>query len=662
MIHSLFRKNKIEQSKEPFAIQEGRIRGGELHDFSYRMEWTEDSFVDGVAGMDKVGGKFSFARLYVFGFFIVFFLFVLLGRTAWLQVVKGEHYYGIAEGNRVRVKRVEAKRGVIYDRNLVPLVYNKANFLLYLVPIDLPRDDDKRKNIFEQLVSMTQKITLEDLESLYDKENVGSLESYRPVFIDDHIPYDEAIKLDLESESMPGIVITVRTRREYNSYAPSMSHILGYTGKINQSELDRYGEEYLPIDYIGKMGVEYFWENELKGISGNERIEVNALGKEKRILSQTEAEDGHNLVLSINIVMQKKLEEILLKHLDKLNLERASVVVLNPNNGEVLSMVSLPAYDNNIFARGISVAEYGDLMNNEDKPLFNRAVSGEYPSGSTFKIIMSAAALEEGIIDENTSFLSTGGLRIHQWFFPDWRAGGHGMTNVRKAIAQSVNTFYYSIGGGYDDFSGLGVDKIVHYGKLFGLGSQTGIDMAGEADGFLPTREWKKEVKNEKWYIGDTYHLSIGQGDLLVTPLQVAVYTSVFANGGKLYRPHLVKYMTSDNNAETVEISNSLVREDFIKDYNIRIVREGMRQAVTQGSARSLNFLPVETAGKTGTAQWSSKKDPHAWFVGFAPYDNPELAFSILVEAGGEGSSVSVPIAKEFLEWYFGEYKKLNQE
>jgi len=290
--------------------------------------------------------------------------------------------------------------------------------------------------------------------------------------------------------------------------------------------------------------------------------------------------------------------------------------------------------------------------------LFNRAISGEYPSGSTIKPVIAAAALEEGVITENTTVRSVGGITIGQWNFPDWRVGGHGIVDVRRAIAESVNTFFYYIGGGYQDFRGLGVDKIMKYGKLFGLDSQTGVDLAGEASGFLPTEEWKEKVKGEKWYIGDTYHLAIGQGDLLVTPLQVAAYTSAFANGGTLYRPHFVKRILSGSDQALKEVSIEPVRENFIDSHNIEIVRQGLRQSVTDGSSRRLQSVPVAVAGKTGTAQWSSKYPPHAWFTGFAPYDNPELVITILVEQGGEGSDTAVPIAEDYLKWYFGEYKK----
>jgi len=310
----------------------------------------------------------------------------------------------------------------------------------------------------------------------------------------------------------------------------------------------------------------------------------------------------------------------------------------------------------------VSQEEYNAFLNDENNPLFNRAISGEVPSGSTIKPVVAAAALQERVISENTSFLSIGGLHIGQWFFPDWKAGGHGVTNVRKALAESVNTFFFYIGGGYQDFVGLGVDRLVKYMRLFGLGEKSGLDLNGESAGFVPTSDWKEETKNEAWYIGDTYHISIGQGDILVTPLQVANFTAAVANGGILYRPYLVQSLLDENNQVVKQIEPQIIRRDFIDPYNLQVVREGMRQTVIAGSARSLSVLPVNSAGKTGTAQWSSKKQNHAWFTGFAPYENPEIVITVLVEEGREGSEVSVPIAKEILDWYFSQRESVHQE
>jgi len=649
------------KKNDPFIIQEGKFRSGQLKDFSYRKSWVEDSFLFSSKHKEIVGRTFDFSRLKLISFIIILFLFVIIAKVVWLQVVKGEYYYSVAEGNRIRIERIEAKRGVIYDRNYSPLVRNVANFLLYFIPIDLPKNESEKNKIIDRTSEILGDLTSDEIKQKLAKIKNGSLESYQPLFIADNIEYEKAMLLYLESEYMPGVVLSNKTRREYNLYSLSLSHILGYTGKISGQELEEFGNEYLPIDYIGKTGIEYFWENELKGSSGKKQIEVDALGKEKKIISTEPGQDGHNLVLSLDIELQKELEEVIIAYLSRLKLDKAAAVIMDPNNGEVLAMVSFPSYNNNIFARGISEEEYNEIINHPDKPLFNRCISGEYPSGSIIKPVIAASALEEGIISEWTSFNSVGGIRIGEWFFPDWKAGGHGQTNVRKAIAQSVNTFFYYIGGGYEDFKGLGVDKIVNYAKLFGLGSQAGIDLAGEVSGFLPTKEWKEKTKGERWYIGDTYHLAIGQGDILVTPLQVANFTSVFANQGSLYRPHLIRQILSGNDKVIGNIESNPIRNNFIDSYNIEIVRQGMRQAVTSGSAAALNSLNVAVAGKTGTAQWSSKEKPHAWFTGFAPYEDPEIVITVLVEEGGEGSEVAVPIAREVLDWYFGARHELSE-
>ena len=275
-------------------------------------------------------------------------------------------------------------------------------------------------------------------------------------------------------------------------------------------------------------------------------------------------------------------------------------------------------------------------------------------------MLFRSAALQEGVINANTKILSSGGIRIGQWFFPDWRAGGHGSVNVKNAIAWSVNTFYYYIGGGYGDFKGMGIDSLIKYSKLFGLGAKTEIDLPGEALGLVPNQEWKREKIKEPWYIGDTYHFSIGQGYLLATPLQVANYTAAIANGGTLFKPHLAKEIIDEKGNLIKRIEAEELNANFIDKEKIDIVKEGMRETVTYGSARLLNYLPFSSAGKTGTAQWSSVKNTHAWYSGFAPYENPEIAFVILIEEGGEGSSVATPIANDILKWYFIEHK--NQD
>lgn len=677
-----------EQKEDPFLVKEGKFNFGGLKDSFYHTDWTEESFLADSSHKEMVTRSFNFSQLRYFIFFGLLVLAVLILRAFWLQIGRNDYYSLLSENNRLRAEVVEPKRGIIYSRDLEPLVRNKGNFVLYFKPIDLPKDELVRDDMLRRLslimegratttalVSsggsamsvISDNAVFYQMKDALAKVKLGSLESYQPLFIADNLDYDKAMLIALDLPNWPGVFLSNKIRREYlagaasSSYpilgANSLSHVLGYTGKINSKELQELGGDYLPIDYIGKMGIEYSWEKELKGTPGKKNIEVDALGRQKKIINEEPAVDGANLQLALDLGLQQKAEEVAAAYLQKAGLRRATVIIMDPRNGEILTLVSLPGYDNNAFARGISQTEYSQFLNDPDQPLFNRSVSGEFPSGSTIKPVFAAGALEEKIITGKTSFLSTGGLRIGEWFFPDWKAGGHGTVNVRSALAWSVNTFFYYIGGGYGDFKGLGVDGLVKYARLFGLGSKTGVDLPGEKSGFVPTAAWKEETKNEPWYIGDTYHFAIGQGDVLVTPLQVANYNAAIANGGTLYVPHLVTKILGENNEVVREISPEIIRQNFISPENMATVRAGMRDTVVFGSARSLNSLPVAVAGKTGTAQWSSKKGPHAWFIGFAPYDNPEIAITVLVEEGVEGSTIAVPIAKDILNWYYNGQK-----
>ncbi len=686
-------KNKLklsalsgEQPDNPFVIAEGKYRFGQLKDSSYYTGWTEHAFISDASDKQIVGRTFRPEWIRYIATFAFLFLAVLVIRAGWLQIVRGDYYATLADSNRLRVETIEARRGIIYDKNLTPLVRNQANFVLSLLPISLPKDELERDRLIRRLGLILDgedlyaaatpsegsglQLASDSSYFLAIKEklsgvSMNSLESYQPVFIADNIPYDQAMLLKLEAESEPSIFVSVKTRREYpfvkaaQDDAPaslSLAHVLGYTGKINQVEMDYRGNEYSALDYLGKAGLEYSWESELRGHNGRKNIEVDALGREKSVVSEEAAIDGYNLKLSLDLSLQQKAEEVTRAWLDRLKLAKASVIIMDPQNGEIMALVSLPGYDSNLFAKGISQADYDIFLNDPNHPLLNRSVSGEYPSGSVIKPVIALAALEERVITDSTSFVSNGGLRIGQWFFPDWKAGGHGTTNVYKAIAESVNTFFYYIGGGYQDFAGLGLERLVQYLSSFGLGEPTGIDINSEASGFVPSAKWKEEVKGEQWYIGDTYHLSIGQGDLIVTPLQIATVISGIANGGTVYRPHLVSQLLDKNNNVVREQLPEVQNKLLVSEENIQIVRQAMRQTVTSGSARSLSDLPVEVAGKTGTAQWSSKAAPHAWFVGFAPFDDPELLIVVMVEEGEEGSTVSVPIAKEILNWYFRDY------
>ncbi len=585
--------------------------------------------------------------------FLGFLLFVLLAvgtlyaRIAQLQVIEGKYLLVAAEENRIRLQPIKAARGILYDRYDEQLVRNIANLTLELIPSDLPSQDQ----IPDEATTLAS-ILDEDAQALTDELLGARKVSFQPVMLRSHLPYATTLKLRLAEPNLPGLRVVENASREYLA-GSSFSHILGYTGKISESEYEALRKNnYLITDEVGKSGIENAYEPELKGKNGTRAIEVDARGKEQRVVASEDPITGENLYLSIDAEMQRRAQQLLDDQVKKTGAQGGAAVALDPRNGEIIALASAPAYDNNNFVRGLRSEEFQKLLNDPMRPLFNRALAGQYPPGSTIKPLIASAALQERVINPKTTIKSTGGIRIGQWFFPDWKASGHGLTDVKKAIAESVNTFFYMVGGGTDSFTGLGIDRLTQYLGMFNLGKPTGIDLPGERRGFLPSPEWKKEVKKERWYIGDTYHLSIGQGDVLVTPLQMAVATSVIANGGTLYRPHLVSSIgVSPEKARRV--LNTPVANNIINASYLASVREGMHQAVLAGSARSLSTLPVETAGKTGTAQFGPNKKTHAWFTTFAPYTDPHIVIAVIIEGGGEGHVAALPVAKELYQWYF---------
>ncbi len=447
------------------------------------------------------------------------------------------------------------------------------------------------------------------------------------------------------SENYNNIEVKYESRRNYFS-SFGTSHIMGYLGEIDREDLRR-GYNY--YDRIGKTGLEYIYEDDLRGKDGFRQIEIDALFREKNIISYKEANDGSDLILTIDSKAQAKLFNIMEDNAYKHNKPKMAGLVLDRDGG-ILAMVSLPSYDNNIFTTSLDKDKYSKVLNDSRLPLLNRVIGGIYPLGSVFKAIVGVAALEEELIDDSFKVNSTGGVEVGGYFFPDWRPSGHGLTNIYWALADSVNTFFYSIGGGNNTFlvQGLGVDKIIEYAKKFKLCKILGIDIPGEVKGFIPSKSWKKDTFDEKWYLGDTYNLSIGQGYLTATPLQAGVLMSYFANEGIVYKPHLVK---SVNNKE---IEKEILLTNLVSSDNLSIIRGGLRKTVTDGTAKSMQSVSVDVAGKTGTAQFNNNKVPHSWFAGFAPYENSKISIAIIVEEGGD-KGLAVTVAREFLEWYFSQ-------
>ena len=588
-------------------------------------------------------------HLFRAGVVITMCLAVFLGKAFYLQVFQGDHYREIAENNRLRTEITPAVRGVIYDNEGVQLVHNSPAFTLVVTPSELPDDKNERAYILEKTHELTGvspttiDLTIANQPDAY----------YEAIPIDTPLEYENALSIYLEENDLPGISVELLTVRQYEQTPlKSISHVLGYTGFISPEEYaEKRTEGYRRTDKLGKQGIESTHEELLRGVSGTRSSEVDALGREVLLIRKQESIPGANINLALDYELTTIIETRLESYMKTYGQHKASVVVLDPRDGGIRALVSIPGYNGNSFAKGISQTEYDELLEDPFDPLFPRATSGEFPPGSTIKPVVAAIALEDGLINQSSSFLSTGGVRISEWFFPDWKAGGHGVTDVRKAIAESVNTFFYIIGGGLGDIQGLGIEKITKEAQRFGLGSETGIDLPQEADGFLPSKSWKQEVKEERWYIGDTYHAAIGQGDVLVTPIQTAVMTSVFANGGSLFEPHIIDSFEKDG--ETVDFEPVIRSEQVMNKEHLQVVREGMRQAVKSGSAQYLQTLPEAVAGKTGTAQAGGDRQNHSWFTSFGPYNDPEIVVTVLVEEAGEGSAVAAPIARDIYAWWF---------
>ena len=634
-----------------------------------RMRWVEDASpdvgaIDGSREVSFIGTAVGQTRIIFFACIGLCAFILLAARVFQLQIVDGAQWQAVAQKNIVRVQPIVADRGIIFDRNLVPLVSNAPNFRLTIRAQDLPRDAKKREEQIRTL-GETVKVSPEKIEKVLE-----SFQKYRhaSVVIKEPITYEEAVNVYLKSSAFPSLTIERGAKRSYVAGIPgqqeplpiSMSHVLGYLSRISPEELDehRIAGTYYPTDNIGKIGVEALFERALRGEPGERGGEIDARGSERRTISVVEPVPGSSIVLTIDLEIQKHLESALRHGMAIARESRGSAIAIDPRDGSILGLVSLPAYDSNMFADTISAKDYSALMNDPNQPMLNRAVAGQFPSGSVIKPFYAAAALQEGLVTPTTTIASTGGLQIGKWFFPDWKAGGHGATDVYKAIAESVNTYFYVIGAGYGDREGLGPERMKKYLEYFGFGRSTESGIGGEASGFLQSPAWKKEQKGEQWYPGDSYNMSIGEGEILVTPLQVAVGLSAIVNGGTLWKPRLLDYTIQNDGIEVVAASQVEAKVPIDERW-LAVVRQGMRQTVTAGSARSLGQIQGLTiAGKTGTAQWSNTKAPHAWFGAFAPFEAPEIVTVFLIEEGKEGSSVAVPAAREFYSWWATYRKK----
>ncbi|OGZ39634.1 MAG: penicillin-binding protein 2 [Candidatus Portnoybacteria bacterium RIFCSPLOWO2_02_FULL_39_11] len=577
---------------------------------------------------------------------------ILIGQAAYMQIGRGDYFNNLAAKNRTRSLPLFAQRGIIYDKNFKQLVFNIPSFNLLVSLPDLPQDSVTRSNTVKKVAGITG---LPEKEILNDISNIN-LKFGSSAVVAENLEHEKLLEIQGGINDLPGWRIEQNITRQYVD-APEYSHILGYLGKLTDSDIAE-NPDYSLTEKIGKNGLEAFYESILRGKPGRRFLEVDSLGRLKGEVAEQKAQDGQGLLLAIDSRLQDALYNNLQTTLQKMRLKKAAAVALDSKSGGVLAMASFPSFDNNLFAQGFSSKDFSGLLGDATQPLFNRVISGQYSPGSTVKPLIGSVALQEKVVMPRTTIFDPGQIMLVNQYnpgiiytFADWKA--HGVVDIYSAIAESCDVYFYTVGGGYGNIKGLGIEKLEKYFKLFGFGADLGIDLPGENNGLVPNEQWKQQIKKEDWYTGDTYHISIGQGDLLTTPLQMAAATAAILNGGKVLRPRVVdKIIDSDKNVVNT-IEPKVLRQDFIDQANLDVMKKAMRQTVTEGTAQILNDLPVATGAKTGTAQVAGNNNPNAWGVVFAPYDDPQMVIVVLVEGAGEGSQVAMPVIKETLKEYY---------
>jgi penicillin-binding protein 2 len=589
------------------------------------------------------------------GFIFLFMIFLsfICFEIFQLQFVEGKNYRLMSDKNQFTFNKVNAERGVIYDKNYRQLVWNKFSFDLILEKEKLPNQLEERNSIIKKVANILNY----DFQELKDK--IDSTEN-KEILISNNIPLDKLIIIESLKEEINVFEVRNNSIRDYRLGYP-FSHLIGYMGLISKEEFLSDSDFYTSFDWVGKSGLEKYYENVLRKNPGKIKEERDALGNlvSRQVIETPKS--GNSLVLWLDSELQEKIRDELAKKVSEVGAKGGVAIAMDPKTGGILSLVSIPDFDNNIFQNNRELAK--EIINDKTtQPLFNRAVSGKYLVGSTIKPLIALAALQEKIIDPDKQINTHGFIEVPNIYNPDiiyrfndWTV--HGLVDMEKAIAQSSNVYFYIIGGGYKDQKGLGPTKIKEYLDLFGWTKKTGIDLPFEVEGFIPDKEWKQNVLKEPWVDGDTYYLSIGQQYIQITPIEVVTSFAAIANGGTLLKPMIVKEIVDSDKNVIKEFKPEIVRDNFISKENIDIVKEGMRRAVSGegaplASASILNSLPVSAAAKTGTAELGNNYFNN-WVTVFAPVDDPQIVITIMVEKVENLRGVVLPVAKDILEWYF---------
>ena len=594
-------------------------------------------------------------KIRIFAILVVVSFLCLWMRIWYLQILKWQYLTGLSENNRVRMVTLPASRGMIKDRNGETLVSIRPAFNLYLTPEDA-------RNLDSSLDKLAQRISL-DREKL--KKKIAQTKSFKEVLIKGDIPREEVAFVEENNMSLPGIRIRAEPLRNYvfNSLA---SHTLGYLGEISKASLERLKDPaYRQGDFVGKNGLENIYESLLRGKKGYKEVEVDVSGRELKTLRKLPPESGNNLILTLDVKIQEELEKLMTETAEE-NMN-GSVVVMKVQTGEIIAITSKPSFDPNKFAAGISTRNWRDLLTDEWHPLQNRSIHGQYPPGSTYKIVTAIAGLGEGVIKPDTSIFCPGHFKLGRGRYRCWKKSGHGFMNLHDALVQSCDVYFYTIG------HRLGIDTIAKYAKRFGLGRSTGLGLSREKKGLVPTTQWKLLNKKEPWQLGETISASIGQGFNLVTPIQQVIMMAAVANRGILLKPYLVKRIEGPEGQLRQEFFPEIIGQIGVDPDHLEQVRMALRDVVNgaRGTGKKSRLKNIIVSGKTGTAQVVRMKSDeelekgeaipvkyrdHAWFVAFAPYEKPVLAVAIIVEHGGHGGATAGPIAGKIFKKYFKLY------
>ncbi len=591
-------------------------------------------------------------RLVLSATFIVLLLGIVLGRLYQLQVVEHEYFQTLSDSNRVRIKALPPTRGLIFDRNGVVMANNLPAYRLELV---LEQVDD----LEQTLARLKDYVDYSDQDLSRFEQAARRRRPFESVPLRLNLDDEEVARLAVNLHQFEGVEINARLTRHYPQGAHAV-HALGYVGRIDERDLTEVDEvDYAGSTHIGKLGLEKFYEDELHGTVGVQQVEVNARGRTLRVLTEDPPIPGNNLHLTIDSRLQRVAEEAFVG-------QNGAAVAINPNNGEILALVSMPVFDPNAFVNGIGIEEYARLRDSPDRPLFNRALSGQYPPGSTTKPFYGLGGLEGAVAQKDRHTWCGGYYQLpnEERKYRDWKKEGHGLMDLNGAIVQSCDVYFYDLA------YRMGIDRMSTFLGQFGFGVKTGIDSTGERDGLLPSREWKQRTEHMPWFPGETLITGIGQGALLVTPLQLANSTAALALRGKRFRPHLVRSVERVTDQQQVEYTVAQTGDYRLqREANWKHVHKAMVDVVhhIRGTAfRISQGLQYQVAGKTGTAQvFEVAQDEeydeetvaenlrdHALFISYAPADEPRIAVAIIVEHGGSGSSVAAPIARRIMDAY----------